>query len=81
MQKFFSSRSAQVIAGALPAFILGVLLHSTVVTAMTPKLYNTLTGGVGLFVLIVMCVVTVFVGIVLYVRMTRSWSNNPGQQR
>lgn len=79
MQKFFSSRSAQVIAGALPAFILGVLLHSTIVTAMTPKLYNTLTGGVGLSVLIVMCVVTAFVGVVVYTRATRL-GNNPGQQ-
>lgn len=81
MQKFFSSRSAQVIAGVMPAFILGVLLHSAVVTAITPKLYNALTGGVGLTVLIVMCAIVAFVGVVLYVRMTRSWNNNPGQQR
>ena len=69
------------IAGILPAFILGVLLHNAVVTAMSLKLYNTLTGGVGLSVLIVMCAVTAFVVVVAYTRATRPWANNPGQQR
>jgi len=71
MEKFFHSRTAQVVSGVIVGFILGMVLKSVVVTFIGPKLFVALTSGTGLFAVSTIVVLAIIVWSTLYARLTR----------
>jgi len=62
MEKFFHSRAAQVISGVIVGFILGVGFKNALVAFVGPKLFVALTSGMGLFAVLAIVVLALFVG-------------------
>jgi hypothetical protein len=71
MERFFLSRSAQVISGAMVGFVLGVALKNALVAFIGPQLFKTLTSGKGLFMVIVIVMIALFVSFTIYARLNQ----------
>jgi len=68
MEKFFFSRSAQVVSGAIVGFVLGMALKNAIVAFVGPKLFMALASGMGLFVVLTVVILALFVGFTMYAR-------------
>jgi len=74
MEKFFHSRIAQVISGVIVGFALGIALKNAIVAFVGPKLFAALTSGMGLFAVLTVVVLALFVGFTMYARATRRFN-------
>lgn len=79
MERFFLSRKSQVFSGIIVGFLLGFALRPSVVQMVGLKLFAALTSGAGLFWVLAVVALAVFVAITIYTWLTKRGGGHPNQ--